>query len=674
MISRLHALRARIFIAIAAILALVASAVMIYSLVAVREAVIEAEERSVQNVLGMADMAIRNEYRTLLSGKVNLVQERKRQFREFDRTVIETLHWIDSLRARGLMDEPLAQDMARQWLSSIRPTGGEYLMAFDRDGRVFVHPDASLIGTQPVRYTDFKGRNVMEAAWQEIDRYGEAFLLYEWKALGSGEIVPRYGHFVGFIPWDWVIVSVGDMEDVQREADARLERFRRELDRSLSQVRVVGDGFVFVFDGQGQSVVQPASSLPLDAATLASLRTAADGGVAVDFTTSDGRDLRAWVKYIRPLDWYVSVVASPAQIAAPAHSLVSRQALVFGGGLALGLLLAWVVASGIAGPLTRLGKHARALSGVDFTQPEKSIAVGLPTERRDEVGELARAFEFMETELHRNVRSLMEATGERERMEGELGVARDIQLGLLPKLFPAFPDRPDIDVFATLVSAREVGGDLYDFHLVDDELYFTIGDVAGKGVPAALFMAITKTLIKVASDDHKGPGETLRHVNESLAHDNPNAMFVTAINGRLDCRSGRIRYANGGHNPPVIVRRDGRLEMLRKISGPALGAMDGMDFDTFETRLEPGDLLLLYSDGVTEAMDVKHALYGEQRLLALLETCAGKPSADFIVEAIMRSVREHASGAEQSDDITLLALLYRGPDSRHDSARSTDDQ
>ena len=667
-VDRLQSVRARIFVAIGAILGLVALVVMLYSQSAVHSTVVEAEQRAVENVLHMAELAIRSEYRTLLAGKVALVQERKRQFREFDRVALDTLYRFRELAVRGVIEESQAQTTALEWLASVRPVGGEYLMVFDRAGRALVYPERVEVGSLLHHYTDFKGRSVVDAAWDEVDRYGETYLVYHWKAVGSDDLVPRYGHFVAFDPWDWMLAAVGDVDEVQREADARLERFREELAHSLAQVEMAGGGFVFVFDGDGEFVVRPPAGAAVDAGVidaqgLRDIRASAvREGEAVRFHTTDGRMLQAWATYVRSLDWYVAAVVAPQAMAAPAVELAWRQAAVFAGGLLLGLLLAWLVASGIAGPLAHLGRHARALSETDFSRRARVADSGLPLQRRDEVGELARAFAFMEDELHRNVHRLMAVTGERERIEGELGVARDIQLGLLPKVFPAFPERPDIDVYATLVSAREVGGDLYDFHLVGDELHFTIGDVAGKGVPAALFMAITKTLIKSASDEDGDPARVLYQVNENLARDNPNAMFVTAINGVLDCRSGRIRYANGGHNPPLVLRGDATVETLRAISGPALGAIDQVEFDAFETRLEPGDVLLLYTDGVTEAMDDEYALFGETRLLETLQACMPARDAATVIDAVMDAVRAHAGDAEQSDDITMLALHFCGPE------------
>ncbi|WP_051305089.1 SpoIIE family protein phosphatase [Chitinilyticum litopenaei] len=666
----IRSLKARIFLALAAILLLVACVVMVYSLLAVRASAIAAEERSVQNVLRMAELAIRSEYHTLLAGKVALVQERKARFREFDRVVLQTLAHYQALAQQGRLSEAEAQALALAWLQKIRPVGGEYLLVFDRDGVALVYPEPALLGTQLSGYTDFKGRSVVAAAWDEADRYGETVLIYDWKAVGSDRLVQRYGHFLPYRPWNWMVASVGRVDEVQGEADARLAQFRAELARSLAQVEVIGNGAVFVFDGQGQWVVRPsAANGDIDAQAQAALRAAAGNRATARFRGQDGRAMQGWATYVRALDWYVAVSAPEDALTAPARELVTRQALVFAGGLLLGLLLAWAVASGIARPLVRLGQYARGLAGADFSaERTQTMPAALLDERQDEIGELARSFASMETALYRNVRTLLAVTGERERIEGELGVARDIQLGLLPKVFPAFPERPEIDLHATLVSAREIGGDLYDFFLAGDTLNFTIGDVAGKGVPAALFMAITKTLMKTAGESCATPAAAVRQVNDHLARDNPNLMFVTAFNGVLDLHSGALRYANAGHNPPLILRADGRCEVLRSVSGPALGAFEDMDYTGYAAQLQAGEWLLLYTDGVTEAMDGEGRLYGEARLLAQFAALAPQGSAASLIRALMADLALHAGGTDQSDDITLLAIRYLGVD--HDKEQT----
>jgi sigma-B regulation protein RsbU (phosphoserine phosphatase) len=326
--------------------------------------------------------------------------------------------------------------------------------------------------------------------------------------------------------------------------------------------------------------------------------------------------------------------------------------------------MALIMSSRIANPLIRLAAYAKELSKQDFAAPgeETPPAIAdLPESLRDEVGKLAESFIFMERSLRENIRNLMSVTAAKQRFEGELQVAREIQLGLLPKTFPPFPDRPELDLFATLVSAKQVGGDLYDFFFVDkSRLCFTVGDVSDKGAPAALFMAITKTLIKVAADKTSAPAEMMSMVNNVISRDNPNSMFCTLFIGVLDLNTGLTQFANGGHNPPVLLSKKDGVIFLPGLSGPMPGAMEDLEYKGLSLQLDPGDALLIYTDGVTEAMNEQGELFSENKLLDLAILHKDFSSKDMI-NSVMDAVREHAQGAQQSDDITMLCLRFLGP-------------
>jgi len=213
---------------------------------------------------------------------------------------------------------------------------------------------------------------------------------------------------------------------------------------------------------------------------------------------------------------------------------------------------------------------------------------------------------------------------------------------------------------AYLLPAKAVGGDLYDFFPMDEgqRLFFAIGDVSDKGVPAALFMAVTKTLVKGFADQYRDPGEILYRVNNELCVNNDSAMFVTYLCGILDLQTGEVQFANAGHNPPLLARANGHHEWLKLPPGLVLGGMEEMTFPVSSVKLEPGDSLLLYTDGVTEAMSPKNELFGE----AALEATYAKvktSSALVQVQAVFDAVDAHADGAEQSDDIAALVLRYR---------------
>jgi len=249
---------------------------------------------------------------------------------------------------------------------------------------------------------------------------------------------------------------------------------------------------------------------------------------------------------------------------------------------------------------------------------------------------------------------------QKERMQEELDVGRNIQMSLVPQKFPAFPDREEFDVYATLQPAREVGGDLYDFYLLDkDRLCFCIGDVSGKGVPAALFMAMTKTLIKSRAADDCSTASIITHVNEELSRDNPSSMFVTVFAAILNIGTGELTYTNAGHNPPYLIRKQGSSESLAERHGPIVAAMPDMIYVEDTIQLKRGDILTLSTDGVTEAMDESNNLFSDDRLERLLRE-GDLPGAEETVEAIMAGVGDFVGEAEQSDDITILSLQYLG--------------
>jgi sigma-B regulation protein RsbU (phosphoserine phosphatase) len=261
------------------------------------------------------------------------------------------------------------------------------------------------------------------------------------------------------------------------------------------------------------------------------------------------------------------------------------------------------------------------------------------------------------TERREIERRLQEAN---ERMEDELNIGREIQMSMLPLDFPAFPDRDDFSVHAILEPAREVGGDLYDFFLIDEaHLCFLVGDVSDKGVPAALFMAVTKTLIKSHAVHDASVQSILTRVNEELCLHNESSMFVTLFVVILDTRTGQMAYTNAGHNPPFVKRADGRVIKLEDRHGPVAGAVEGIAYQASELELDHGDRVILYTDGVSEAMDPDHEQFTEDALGSLVsETSLGTP--EEVVALIDKAVTVHRGKAEQSDDITVLVLEYLG--------------
>ena len=270
-------------------------------------------------------------------------------------------------------------------------------------------------------------------------------------------------------------------------------------------------------------------------------------------------------------------------------------------------------------------------------------------------------FAFIVTNLIRERRT----RAEKEMMEGELRVAHDIQMGIVPRVYPAFPGRKEFDVYGFMKPARQVGGDFYDYFLLGDgRLCFVIGDVSGKGVPAALFMAMTKTLIKADAGRLRSPDEILFSVNNETGKDNESYMFITVFIGILDCRTGVVEYGNAGHNLPYVMRVDGRVEQLPRTGGVAIGALESVRYTKNRLTLGAGDCLVLFTDGIPEAMDRRGDLFSESRLEGLLRT-ATDTTPMGIRTIILDGVHSFAGETEQSDDMTLLIVKYFGAGSSH---------
>lgn len=245
--------------------------------------------------------------------------------------------------------------------------------------------------------------------------------------------------------------------------------------------------------------------------------------------------------------------------------------------------------------------------------------------------------------------------------QAEWDFATDLQLSGLPQDFPPFPDRRDFDVHAGMVTAKEVGGDLYDFFLLDkDRLGFVVADAAGKGLPAAIFITLTRTLLRAAAQKLDSPGECLRAVNAMLCMDNPTLMFTTAFYGILDTKTGEVLFANAGHNPPYVLRKSGEIDALTGLGGMALGIMDDLAYKTQRCRLAPGESIVCFSDGVTEAIDPAGRLFGEDRLIALFDG-QGHLHPTELFANIIAEVDSYMSLAPMADDVTLLVIRYNGP-------------
>jgi sigma-B regulation protein RsbU (phosphoserine phosphatase) len=445
-------------------------------------------------------------------------------------------------------------------------------------------------------------------------------------------------------------------------ADISLE----SLTELISSVRILKTGYAALYSRNGMILSHPQKEAVMNETffniaesrhdtTLRELGKKMVRGESgfVLYTSPDGA--RNWMYYtpIRTTGWTLSVVFPENELLENVRNLsMTMAAMGFGGLIMLSLAVVYIARS-ITRPL-------RSLVAVTEIMASGNFDVELPRARsNDEVGTLTNSFQAMATSLKEYVRNLTETTAAKERIESELNLATDIQASLLPRIFPPFPNRKEFEIYASMDPAKEVGGDFYDYFFIDDhKICFLIADVADKGVPAALYMMVAKTLLKSEGQRLGKPELILSCVNNILAADNDSCMFATVFCATLDTRSGEVHFASAGHNPPLLMTSQ-EIRYLAVRNGVVLGPMPDAVYNSETILLEPGDTLFLYTDGVSEAKNPEQQLYGEARLLQALHEAPNENLSDLI-RHIRSEVQRYANGAPQSDDITMLAITYRG--------------
>lgn len=438
-----------------------------------------------------------------------------------------------------------------------------------------------------------------------------------------------------------------------------------ELLRSLE----VGEGgYAFILSANGTFITHPDASMILKENIFSMAETAKNsalrevgrkmvrGGSGFIPYGSIQPGQKGWLLFqpVAGTGWSLGIYFSEAEMTGKLEKLSRKEGMIGSLGFLLLIPVILFIASTITGPLRKLAEATKTLASGDLTASLPQI-VG-----QDEVAHLAGDFLKMRDELKQHMDLLAEAATAKERMESELRIARSIQMELVPKTFPPFPHRKDFSLFATMVPAREVGGDFYDFMMTSEEdLWIVIGDVSGKGIPAAMFMAVTRTFLRAFVQEETSPGKVLRRVNDELARNNDANMFVTLFCGVLHLPTGQFRWASGGHNLPFLMQGAGAVVFLPQSKGTVLGAMEGMEYEERLLQIQSGDTLFLYTDGVTEAMAEDNTWFGNDRTQRILQKLCGKNSRE-IVDGVADALNGFVGGAEQSDDITMLVMQYYG--------------
>ena len=325
--------------------------------------------------------------------------------------------------------------------------------------------------------------------------------------------------------------------------------------------------------------------------------------------------------------------------------------------VAVGMSLFYLfIKGGIITPVKKLGTAAKNMTAnmASGEHINPDIHTG------DELEELSDCFVSMENELREYIKENSRILSEKERIGTELKVATQIQADMLPQVFPAFPERKEFDIYASMTPAKEVGGDFYDFFFVDDDhLALVMADVSGKGVPAALFMMMAKSQLQTYALTRVSPQKVLETVNSKICENNKENMFVTVWFGILEISTGKITAANAGHEFPIIKSPDGDFKILEDKHGFPLGGLDGMKYKEYEIQLEPGSKLFVYTDGVPEATNSNEELFGMERTETTLNAVKDQ-TPEEIIRSVGRAVFSFTGDADQFDDVTMLCLEYKG--------------
>ncbi len=430
------------------------------------------------------------------------------------------------------------------------------------------------------------------------------------------------------------------------------------LTRYIEKIRVGPNGFLILIDAEGtilasrdrSMVFQNIESICKD--DLNELFAQEKGVVTFN---KDYQKHYLFFSHSPVLDWKIAFVIPSKEIDREVGAFITQVLIV----LAISLFLLSVLTIigleyFVVKPLSKLNRGAQVIASTGDLDHRIQIPSG------DEIGNLTASFNRMTHDLKLHIEKLTETTASKERIESELRIARDIQMDLLPNVFPAFPDRTEFDIYAEVEPAKQVGGDLYDFFFVDDDrLFFVIGDVSDKGVPAALFMARAKALINSTAKSLYSPDKILEVVNKELNINNDSMMFVTVFCGVLTQKTGEVWYTNAGHNPPLIVRAEGSADFLNTTGDTALGFEMDLTFKKDSVILHPGDILLMYTDGVTEAFDENKEAFSEERLKEEASLYFYESIKNTALH-ILKKIKTFAGEEPQSDDITLLGIKYFG--------------
>ena len=419
---------------------------------------------------------------------------------------------------------------------------------------------------------------------------------------------------------------------------------------------MIGRGGTFLVNDRKEAILNESFfARPLENGDEELMRTGhqmINGKKGMTSFNREGVSFNIFYAPVQATGWSVSVVCLHDDVFAGVDSLRNRVLTILMFGLLFLTGFCYFTVRRLTNPLARFAGSANEIAKGNFHAELPVI------KSKDEMKTLHDSFGTMQQSLVDYIDELKKTTASKERIESELRIARSIQMSMVPKIFPPFPEREDVDLYAKLIPAKEVGGDLYDFFIEDNKLYFIVGDVSGKGVPASLVMAVTCRLFRTIAEHLHTPAEIVKALNDTLAENNDSNMFCTAFLGVLDLKTGNMQYCNAGHNAPVMLASSGEVKFMEVKPNLPLGLFGDFPYEGQECDITKETSLFLYTDGVTEAENTTKVLYSDERLLDLLDK-QRKNMPQMIVDMVLDDVNKHVNGAEQSDDITIMCVHYR---------------
>ncbi len=653
----------------------------------------KSEENSFTNTLSLIEENLKSNYVNLLSGQVSDVIVRRKYLNTL--ALLAKDSWEDS---HGVFISQSAQLLPR-WVNSLTDINS-HLVIF-KNGKPLTDSILYEIFSQNNKKSDLKeqkftamlnpanlpedgtylsfsiSKDDIENTKNKSKPFPSLDMQKSHDLLKAGHRVPVLAYFLP-IDKDITVMVASLLSDIKYESAQQLEFVAKSMQEKINTLAFFPKSILAIISGEGKLLAHRGAFSQNDIEFLPKeLFTLNNSDRYIEFYYDNADDIAdnpflktfgqsiLRVSYFKSLGWYTVAAVPLEEIRASSNVLIKKLATIASVIILLCVFVTLIIAYRLTKPMRTLTSKVRDFGRVDIIKnisadanasSFSSICENLPTERKDEVGELATAFNALGGALDENIHNLLATKAVTERMQGELSAAREIQMNILPNKAD-MPSGQAFSVAAFLEAAKEIGGDLYDFFtLPNGRQVVVIGDVSGKGMGAALFMAMTVTLIRHTMTTGDNPHQALTLINKTLSKKNTSCMFVTLIIAVFSPDSGELIYANAGHCRPFLIHNN-KIEELKYISGPMVGPLEEITYTVASIKLTSNSTCFFYTDGISEALDEEENIYGTERLMSILQQASTKTPQE-IIDTVYADVQNFRKSAEQSDDITMLCFKY----------------